>query len=202
MSKVLPENASRAGTVAAAERSLARLRTDRIDLYLLHWEGPHPLADTLAAFELLQRQGKIRAFGVSNFDAGELASGMGLPAGGGIVANQVLYNLGRRWPEGRLLPSCRAAGVTVMAYSPLEQGGMKRSRALAEVGERHGVSAAQVALAWTVREDGIVSIPKAAEPAHVRENAAAAAVRLGAEDLAALDRDFPPAREGAPLETL
>jgi diketogulonate reductase-like aldo/keto reductase len=202
VSKVLPENASRTGTVSACEQSLRRLGTDVIDLYLLHWEGPHPLAGTLAAFEQLERAGKIRFFGVSNFDLDLMDRCEALPQGPRLHANQVLYNLARRGAEGRLLPACIEREILFMAYSPLEQGRLRRSAALREVARRHGVSPWRVALAWTLRWPGVVAIPKSSNPEHVRDNAAAAALALEAEDLAALDRDFPAPPPDAALETL
>jgi diketogulonate reductase-like aldo/keto reductase len=202
VSKVLPQNASRKGTIQACERSLARLRTDRIDLYLLHWPGSHPLDETLDAFASLREQGKILHYGLSNFDTDELEEAARLPDGKHIAADQVLYNLGRRGIERRLLPWCHERGVVVMAYSPLEQGRLDRARALKAVAERHGVSQACVAIAWTIREDGVVSIPKATSPDHVRENARAASLALTQEDLAELDAAFPAPARDVPLETL
>jgi len=202
VTKVLPENASRAGTQQACERSLARLRTDRIDLYLLHWPGSHPVEDTLEAFERLREQGKILRYGVSNFDVEEMEEAVGLPGGGDIAANQVLYNLGRRGIEKKLLPWCRAHGVLVMAYSPLEQGRLGDKRALSEVARRHGVSPACVAIAWTIREEGVIAIPKAVSPDHVRENARAASLVLSEEDLDQLNTAFPVPARSVPLEVL
>jgi diketogulonate reductase-like aldo/keto reductase len=201
VTKVLPGNASRAGTLRAAERSLRRLRTDRIDLYLLHWAGPHPLAGTLEAFEELRAAGKIRHHGVSNFDLAEMEEAGSLPGGARIAANQVLYNLERRGIERRLLPWCRERGVVVMAYSPLDQGALARRPALRAVARRHGVSPERVAVAWTIRQAGLVTIPKAARPEHVRDCAAAIHLRLSAEDLAELDRAYPALDRDLPLET-
>ena len=202
VSKVYPWNASRNGVAAACERSLRRLRTDRIDLYLLHWAGAHPVEDTLAAFDDLRRAGKIREGGVSNLDVHELEAARAATHGARAAANQILYNLTRRGPERRLLPWCHAHGVTVMAYSPLEQGRLPRDGALAEIARRHGATPEQIAIAWTLRDPRVCSIPKAARPAHVRANAAAAEIRLSADDLATLDTAFPvPARDG-PLECL
>jgi diketogulonate reductase-like aldo/keto reductase len=202
VSKVLPGNASRAGTLAAAERSLKRLRTDRLDLYLLHWEGPHPVEDTLDAFVRLREQGKIRHYGVSNFDASTLREAHALPGGEEIASDQVLYNLERRAIEWDLLPWCQERQIAIMAYSPLEQGRLRRGRPLDEVARRHGVTPAQVALAWTLRLPGVVTIPKATRPEHVREDVAAQELVLGDDDLAALDGAFPPPAAAAPLETL
>ena len=192
VSKVLPYNASQKGVVEACERSLKRLKTDRIDLYLLHWRGSVPLAETIAAFARLQRDGKIRYHGVSNFDLDDMQEWVALAGGETVAANQILYNLTRRGPEWELIPWCRERRVAIMAYTPLEQGRMLGNRALNEVAARHGASPAQVALAWLLRRDGMIVIPKATQPEHVRDNRAAADLRLDADDLAALDRAFPP----------
>lgn len=198
VSKVYPHNASRAGVEAACARSLKRLRTDRLDLYLLHWRGGVPLAETVAGFEALREAGHIRAWGVSNFDVDDMAE---LPPGCG--ANQVLYNVEARGIEFDLLPWSQAHGMPVMAYSPVGQGGaLLRSKVLGEVARRHGVTAAQVTLAWTLRQDGVVSIPKAGDAAHVRENAAALEVRLTEQDLAEIDAAFPPPGRKQALEML
>jgi diketogulonate reductase-like aldo/keto reductase len=197
VSKVYPHNASRRGAVAACERSLKRLRVETIDLYLLHWRGSHPLADTVEAFETLKRDGKIRHWGVSNCDVDDLEElGAALAD---CATDQVLYSLEHRGVEFDLLPFCARHRMPVMAYSPVGQGGrLLRNRALAEVAARHGVTPAQAAIAWTLRDPNVISIPKAADPAHVRENAAARDIRLSAEDLATLDAAFaPPARKRA-----
>ncbi len=203
VSKVYPHNASRAGVPAACERSVRRLRTDCLDLYLLHWRGQHPVAETVAAFEALRQAGKVRRWGVSNFDTRDME---GLPSASqhsGCAANQVLYNLGARGIEFDLLPWSRAHGVPIMAYSPVGQGGrLLRDPALRAVAARHGAAPAAIAIAWTLRQPGVVSIPKAADAAHVRQNAAAAALRLTPEDLAELDAAFPPPRRKQPLEML
>ncbi len=201
VTKVLPSNASRQGTVRAAERSLKRLRTDRIDLYLLHWETTHPVVETLAAFRQLREEGKILHYGVSNFDIGEMEATETLPGGSDIASDQILYNLRRRGPERRLIPWCAGRGVAVMAYSPLDEGRLRRGGALGEIAERHGATQAQVALAWTLRLDGVVSIPKALRLDHVRENAAALDLRLTPEDLSDLDRAFPVPDREIPLQT-
>ncbi len=190
VSKVYPHNASAAGVARAAAASLKRLRTDRIDLYLLHWRGAHPLAETVAAFEKLRAQGAIRYWGVSNFDVSDLQE---LPDGAACATNQVLYNPDRRGIEFDLLPFCRARAMPVMAYSPLGQAGrLLRSKALTAVAARHGVTAAQVAIAWSLRDGTTISIPKASQPAHVAENAAAAGLLLTAADLAEIDAAHPP----------
>lgn len=199
VTKVLPQHASRTGTIAACERSLRRLRTDRIDLYLLHWEGEHPLQETLAAFVELRAQGKIRAYGVSNFDVDLCAALRRMPGGEGVIADQVYYSPTRRGIEWDLLPWCRDHAVAVMAYSPLDQGRLALGGALARVARRHGATPAQVALAWTIRLPGVAAIPKAARPEHVRDNAGALRLRLTPEDLAEIDREFPPPAGKLPL---
>ncbi|MEE9230693.1 MAG: aldo/keto reductase [Acidobacteriota bacterium] len=191
VTKVSPDHASRQGTMRAAERSLKRLRTERIDLYLLHWKGPHRLEDTLAAFEQLREEGKILHYGVSNFDISDMEHAEALAAGRTIASNQVLYNLRRRGIERRLLPWCAKRGVVVMAYSPFESGRFRWGAALAKVARRHGATPAQVGLAWTVRLDGVVSIPKATNAEHIRENEAALSLSLTPEDLAELDDAYP-----------
>ncbi|WP_315918357.1 aldo/keto reductase [Mesorhizobium sp. SP-1A] len=202
VSKVLPSNASRAGVVKACERSLKHLATDRIDLYLLHWRGGVPLGETVEAFEALVKAGKIRQWGVSNFDADDMQELEDLPAGGKVQTNQVLYNLTRRGIEFDLVPRCRERGIPIMAYSPVEQGELARDGTLAKIASRHGATAAQIALAWTIRKDGIIAIPKAVKPEHVRQNAAVAGIALTDEDLRDLDRAFPPPRRRQPLEMI
>src|SRR3984893_3357165 len=202
VSKVYPHNASRAGVVAACERSLQRLRTDRIDLYLLHWRGSIPLVETLEGFERLARDGKIRYHGVSNFDRADMAEWVALKGGETVAADQVLYNLSRRSPEWDLAPWCRERGVAIMAYTPLGQGSMLGNRGLAEIARRRGATPAQIALAWLLRQDGTIVIPKATRPEHVRENRGALDVALTEEDLAALDRAFPPPKSRSALGIL
>jgi diketogulonate reductase-like aldo/keto reductase len=192
VSKVLPYNASRNGVIEACERSLKRLKTDHIDLYLLHWRGSVPLTDTLAGFGRLLRDGKIRHHGVSNFDVDDMQEWVELAGGDKVAANQILYNLTRRGPEFELIPWCRERKIAIMAYTPIEQGRMLRHKALAEIAARHGVTPAQVALAWLLRQDGMIVIPKASKEEHVRENRGALNVKLTADDLAAFDRAFPP----------
>jgi diketogulonate reductase-like aldo/keto reductase len=202
VSKVLPSHASRDGVGRACEASLRRLGTDRIDLYLLHWRGGTPLAETIEAFETLRAAGKILRWGVSNFDVDDMEELFALPAGRHCAANQVLYNPGERGIEFDLLPWCAARGVTVMAYTPVGSGGrLLRAPALLSVARRHGASAAQVAIAWGLRPGGVVSIPKAGSPPHVRENAAAA-LALTAEDCSEIDAGFPPPRRKKPLAML
>ncbi len=197
VSKVYPHNASRAGVPQACERSLRRLGTDCIDLYLLHWRGLHPLAETVEAFERLKAQGKIRRWGVSNFDVDDMQE---LPAVEHCATNQVLYNPAERGIEYDLLPWCQARRMPVMAYCPLGEGGsLLRHPALLEVARRQGASPAQVALAWELRQPGLIVIPKAANAEHLRANAAAAELRLSEEELAILDDAFPPPTRKQPL---
>ena len=202
VSKVLPENATRPGTVAACEHSLRRLGTDRLDLYLLHWRGNVPLEETLDAFAALVDAGKIRYWGVSNFDVVDMIELWRLDGGAKVATDQVLYNLTRRGIEYDLMPWCRSRNIPIMAYSPIEQGRLLNHRDLRDVAARHGARPAQVALAWLLRQDGIVAIPKAANVAHVRENYAALAIHLTREDLTALDRAFPAPTEAIPLAML
>ncbi|HEX6000639.1 MAG TPA: aldo/keto reductase [Hyphomicrobiaceae bacterium] len=200
VSKVYPHNASRAGTIAACERSLKRLKTDRLDLYLLHWRGSVPLAETVAAFERLKADGKIRNWGVSNLDTADMAELAAVPSGGNCAANQVLYHLGSRGIEWQLLDTCQKAQIVVMAYSPLGQGPLLRKPALKKVADKHGVDPGAVALAWVLRHPGIVTIPKAVAPEHVRANLKALDVQLDADDLKALDAAFPPPQRAVPLD--
>jgi diketogulonate reductase-like aldo/keto reductase len=198
VSKVLPQNASRAGVAAACERSLQRLRTDRIDLYLLHWRGGHPLAETVAGFDALKAAGKIRYWGVSNLDTADMQELLGVPGGTACAADQVLYHPDSRGIEFDLLPWCLEHRIPVMAYSPLGHNVRRLlgSAALQAVAGRHGVTPACVAIAWGLRDGNVISIPKAADLAHVRENAGAADLVLTAEDLAAIDAGHrPPARK-------
>lgn len=203
VSKVLPSNASRRGVETACESSLKRLKVDAIDLYLLHWRGSVPLAETVGAFEALKAAGKIRHWGVSNFDADDMDELAGLTSGRAAQTNQVLYNPRHRGIEHDLIPWCAARGVPIMAYSPVGQGGaLLRNAGLQGVARRHGAGAAQVALAWSIRNDGVITIPKATQPAHVRENRAAADLKLTAEDLAEIDRLFPPPGDKQPLDMI
>jgi diketogulonate reductase-like aldo/keto reductase len=202
VSKVLPYNASQKGTIEACERSLKRLKTDRIDLYLLHWRGSVPLAETLAAFTRLQRDGKIRHHGVSNFDLDDMQEWVGLSGGDAVAANQILYNLQRRGPEWEVIPWCRERRVAIMAYTPLGQGRLLQNRGLAEIAARHGATPAQVALAWLLSRDGTMVIPKATRAEHVRENRGALDLTLTADDLAAIDRAFPPPKGRSALGML
>lgn len=202
VSKVLPSNASRQGVVAACERSLGRLRTDRLDLYLLHWQGSHPLAETVAGFERLVRDGKIVRWGVSNLDLCALQALHQVPGGAACQTDQVLYNLTRRGIEADLLPWAHESGMPLMAYSPLERGGMLNHPVLQRVAQRHGASPAELALAWVLRHPGVAAIPKAASMHHVESNRAALEVRLTDTDLQELDRAFPAPRRPVPLEMI
>jgi diketogulonate reductase-like aldo/keto reductase len=192
VSKVLPHNASAKGTIEACEKSLTRMGVETIDLYLLHWPGRYPLVDTVGAFQALRREGKIRHWGVSNFDAEDMEELWQVPGGRDCQINQVLYNLSRRGVEWDLLPWSRDRDMPIMAYSPLEQGRLLNDKTLAGVARRLGVSPAQVALAWTLREDAVMTIPKASGLSHVEENRAAWDLMLEAQDLAELDQAFPP----------
>ena len=192
VSKVYPHNASRQGVVAACNRSLARLASDTIDLYLLHWRGTYPLAETVEGFEQLKRSGKIRHWGVSNLDSSDMNELLGLEAGRSCAANQVKYHLGRRGIEWDLLPQMQDRGIPVMAYSPLGQGDLLRDATLARIARRHGTSAASIALAWVLRHDGVIAIPKTADPDHLEEIVGALDVSLAEEDFSELDAAFPP----------
>jgi diketogulonate reductase-like aldo/keto reductase len=196
VSKVLPSNASRRGTIAACERSLARLKTDRLDCYLLHWRGAYPLAETVAAFEELASAGKIRSWGVSNFDADDLGEMLAVSGKGRIACNQVLYHLSERAIEHAVLPWCEQHGVAVVAYSPFghndfPQPRSKAGRVLQAIAEAHGASVRQVALAFLTRAPSVFAIPKASTPEHAADNAAAGKLMLGKDEIAALDHAFP-----------
>jgi len=202
VSKVYPHNAGRRSAIEACERSLRRLKTDRLDLYLLHWRGSIPLAETVGAFEQLKAEGKIRHWGVSNFDRDDMED-LIREGGGAVAVNQVLYNCSRRGIEFELMPWQAERGIPVMAYSPIEQGRLPRHAALGAVAARHpGATAAQVALAFTLRRGNVVAIPQMATPAHVAENRPAADLRLSPEDLAEIDRAFPPPTRRRSLEML
>jgi diketogulonate reductase-like aldo/keto reductase len=202
VSKIYPHNATREGVEAACERSLARMGTDRIDLYLLHWAGSHPIGETIAGFEALQSQGKILRWGVSNFDTPEMEALWSAEGGGSCATNQVLYNLARRGVEFDLLPWLRNRGVPTMAYSPLEQGRSMSGSHLAGVAERHRTTQMAVALAWAMRDGDVIAIPKASNPDHIQANRAAADLVLTSEDLVDLDKAFPPPTSKRPLEVL
>ena len=202
VSKVLAENSTRAGTIAACERSLKRLKTDRIDLYLLHWRGRPELEETVSGFEALLASGAIRAWGVSNFDVDDMEELFSQQGGAACASNQVLYNLRRRGIEAGVLPWCRERGMPIMAYSPIEQGRLLRDRALTGVAIRHRATPAQIALAWVLRHTDMMVIPKATTLEHVRENRAALDIALTEQDLAELNRAFPPPKGRRPLELL
>jgi diketogulonate reductase-like aldo/keto reductase len=203
VTKVLPQNATQRGTVAACDRSLKRLGVDEIDLYLLHWRGTIPLEETLDAFDTLIGAGKIRNWGVSNFDINDMQDLVDLPGGDEVATDQVLYNLVRRGIEHDLLPWCRRSGLPIMAYSPIEQGRVLRHPALQAIAERHpGATPAQVALAWVLRQDDVCAIPQSGKLEHVRENRGALDVRLTAQDFADLDLAFPPPSRKQPLAML
>jgi diketogulonate reductase-like aldo/keto reductase len=201
VSKVLPQNATRRDAVAACEQSLKRLRTDYLDLYLLHWQGSIPLEETLEAFTTLRDRGSIRHYGVSNFDRADLEQAAALPGGSGIATNQVLYNLEQRGIEWGLLPWCREHGMPVMAYSPLgsDSRRLRTHPALKSMAERLGATPSRIALAWLLRRPDVVVIPKASSEAHVRDNHAALQLELTTADLAELDRAFPPPQHSTPL---
>ncbi len=201
VSKVLPSNASHAGVLRACERSLKRLQLDVIDLYLLHWRGSVPLKDTVAAFEQLRNEGRIRQWGVSNFDTADMQQLWSLPAGTNCVANQVYYSASERGAEFDLLPWHRDHAVATMAYSPIDQGALARDTTFKAIGRRHGVSASSVALAWVLRHPGMIAIPMSASEPHLRENFAAANVELTADDLAQVDAAFPPPKRKRRLAT-
>ena len=202
VSKVLPSNASFEGTVRACEASLNRLRTDVLDLYLLHWRGRYPLHETVRGFELLLEQGKIRTWGVSNFGVDDMEELFATDGGTACAANQVLYNPEHRGIEYDLLPWCAQNRVTVMAYSPVGQGGkLLSSPALCKVAQKHAISLAQVALAWCLRQP-LLAIPKAGSAKHVEENAAAASLELEPEDLAFIDKAYPAPKRKQALDML
>lgn len=202
VSKVYPHNATRTGAIAACERSLRRLGTDRLDLYLLHWRGGVPLAETMEAFETLKRSGKIRGYGVSNLDLADLRELWPLPGGNQIETNQLLYNLSRRGIEWDLLPWLRERRVPVMAYSPIEQGRLLRNVKLTGFAQRHGMTPAQAALAWLLSRDDVIVIPKTSCRRRLSENAKALEIRLHDSQLAELDQLFPPPTRATPLQML
>lgn len=203
VTKVLPSNAaSRKRLIASCERSLRRLRVERIDLYLLHWRQGENLAVVVETFAELARAGKISHWGVSNFDGADLQELRELSQGDKVACDQVLYNLSRRGIEHDLLPSARRRGLTVMAYTPLEQGRILGSAVLRQVAARHQATPVQIALAWVIRQDGVVAIPRASSSAHVRENAGALQIKLSARDLEELDGAFPPPKGPRPLEMI
>jgi diketogulonate reductase-like aldo/keto reductase len=202
VSKVYPHNASAKGAVAACERSLQRLGTDHLDLYLLHWRGGVPLAETVAAFEGLIKAGKIRRWGVSNLDADDMAELRGVPDGGNVAVNQVLYNLGRRGIEWDLAPDLAASGVPIMAYSPIEQARLLSHPGLVKLASSVGATPAQLALAWLLDKPGVIVIPKSGKVSHLEENVKALDIAVTPEIRAELDRMFPPPKGPSSLEML
>lgn len=202
VSKVYPHNASKRGAIAACERSLKRLNTDYLDLYLLHWRGSVPLAETLEAFETLRQAGKIRSYGVSNFDLEDMQEAADLKGGDAIVTNQVLYNLTRRGIEWDLLPWCRQHRIPIMAYSPIEQGRLLNHRSLQSIAQARHVTIAQIAIAWLLHQDDVIVIPKASRIEHIEQNYAALDLKLSLEEIAMLDAAFPPPTEAIPLQML
>ncbi|MGH9036921.1 MAG: aldo/keto reductase [Acidimicrobiia bacterium] len=201
VTKVLPSHARRQDTVTACEASLRRLGTDCIDLYLLHWPAPTPVAETVEAFFDLTGAGKIRAWGVSNFDVDDLSEVLGLPGGEAVATDQVLYNLEHRSIDASLRTFCQDRSIPIMAYTPLGQGRLLTHPVVRSVALRHGATPAQVALAWVLRHQRMIAIPKAGSAGHVRENHGALDLALTAEDLADLDRAFPPPTGPEPLDT-
>jgi diketogulonate reductase-like aldo/keto reductase len=202
VSKVYPHNASRRGVVQACERSLKRLGTDRLDLYLLHWRGGVPLEETVAGFEELRRSGKIRHWGVSNFDTHDMKELVQIADGGRCATNQVLYNVTRRGPEFDLIPWMAQHQMPLMAYSPIEQGRLPRSGALQAIATKHEASPFQIALAWLRQQPGVIAIPKAGSLDHVRNNHQALQIRLDPDDLQVINAEFPPPARKCPLEMI
>jgi diketogulonate reductase-like aldo/keto reductase len=202
VTKVLPSNASRHGTIEACERSLRRLRTDHVDLYLLHWRARRPLDRTIEAFEELIDAGKIGGWGVSNFDVLDLAEVLTVAGGGAVQTDQVLYNLAHRGIEFDLLAWCRDWGMPVMAYSPIDRGGLVGNDIVVEIAEKHNATPAQIALAWVLRQEAVCAIPKASVHEHVRENRRALDLQLDNEDLRLIDEVFPPPTRSQPLEVI
>ncbi len=202
VSKVLPSNASASGTVRACEQSLKRLGTDAIDLYLLHWRGGYGLDETLEGFERLAEAGKIKAWGVSNFDVDDMEEIEALPGGNKVAANQVLYNLARRGIEYDLLPWCNGRGIPIMAYSPLDEGRLLRHPELVHIAKAHQATPAQIALAFVISHPGVIAIPKTSSRQRAEENRASAGIHLTPENLAALDAVFAPPKRKKPLEMI
>lgn len=200
--KVLPHHATREGTVRACKASLDRLGVDDIDLYLLHWRGRIPLVETIEGFAELKQRGMIRHWGVSNLDTDDMIELSGVPGGAEVQTNQILYNLARRGPEYALLPWLSEHGIPSMAYSPIEQGRLIEHPALQPIARRHDATPAQIALAWVLQHDGVIAIPRAGTPSHVRQNAAARDIELTGVDLHDLDHAFPPPTRPRPLEVL
>ena len=199
VSKVYPHNASRRGTIEACERSLKRLGTDRIDLYLLHWPGSIPVQETVDAFERLRADDKIRHWGVSNYGVANMAELHSVSGGASCAANQVLYHLGERGIEWDLLPDCERDGIPIMAYSPLGQGAILRNRTLGQIAQKHSSSVATVALAWVLRRPNMITIPKTSQAARVKDIVASVDLTLDDDDIAMLDDAFPAPTGPRPL---
>lgn len=202
VSKVLPSHSTRELTLAACAASLGRLGTDHMDLYLLHWRGSTPLSETVDAFTRLVATGRIRQWGVSNFDMNDMKELLSMPGGSAVSCNQVLYNLSRRGIEFDLLPWCRDHEIPIMAYSPIEQARLLAHKVVRRVAGRHNATPAQLCLAWVLRQEQVIAIPKAGSPEHVREDYDALEIKLTPEDLHELDEAFPPPREPQPLEMI
>lgn len=202
VSKVYPHNASRKGVIQACERSLRCLNTDHLDLYLLHWRGRVPLEETVAGFEELRRAGKIRHWGVSNFDTDDMEELFGVPDGKNCATNQVLYNVTRRGPEFDLIPWLNKQRVPLMAYSPIEQGRLPASGVLQKIADRHEANVFQIALAWLLQKPNVIAIPKASSADHVRDNHRALEIELSTDDLREIDAEFPPPTSKQPLEMI
>jgi diketogulonate reductase-like aldo/keto reductase len=202
VSKVMPSHSARELTLAACAASLARLRTDHLDMYLLHWRGSTPLRETVDAFTHLVDTGQIRQWGVSNFDIDDMKELLSIPGGSAVSCNQVLYNLSRRGIEFDLLPWCRDHRIPIMAYSPIEQARLLSHKTVKRVAGRHNATPAQLCLAWVLRQEGVIAIPKAGSPEHVREDFDALEIKLTSADLHELDDAFPPPRESQPLEMI
>ena len=202
VSKVYPWNASAKGTIDACERSLERMGVERIELYLLHWRGEHPLAGTVEAFERLKQDGKIGAWGVSNFDTSDMEELVSVPGGENVATNQILYNLARRGPEFDLLPWCRARNIPIMAYSPIEQGALAHNHDLIRIAKAYQATPAQLALAFLIRQGNVIAIPKTSSVHRARENRDAIALQVTDEHWSALDAAFPPPNRKKPLEMI
>ena len=202
VSKVYPHNASRESAIAACNRSLKRLNTDYIDLYLLHWRGTYPLSETLKAFQQLQQQGKIRDYGVSNFDTDDMEEALKTNGGEAIVTNQVLYNLSRRGIERNLLPWCTNRQIPIMAYSPIEQGRILKNSALQKIAKERAESTAQLAIAWLLHRPNVIVIPKSSRLEHIKQNYATQEIALSPQEIETLEAAFPAPSRSIPLQML